>query len=219
MAIAELFIGAFITVLFEKLASGDLIKLARSVGIYSELDKWSSTLTQIQAVLVDAGQKHIQHKYIQSWLDRLQHLAYEIDDVLDDLATEAMRQKLNQESDAGTSNKTSKVLKFIPTKFQALKYGRKMSSKLDEITTKLHALVKEKNRLGLNDKIGLRPNKARRGLEETSLVDDSEIIGRRGDKEAVVGMLLASEASSSKNASVVCIVGLGGIGKTTLAQL
>ncbi|KAJ0715548.1 hypothetical protein HanPI659440_Chr13g0502471 [Helianthus annuus] len=87
MAVAELFIGAFITVLFEKLASGDFIRLARSAGIYSELNKWSDTLTQIQAVLVDAGQKHIP---VQLWLNKLQHLAYEIDDVLNDLATEAI---------------------------------------------------------------------------------------------------------------------------------
>ncbi|KAJ0715521.1 hypothetical protein HanPI659440_Chr13g0502131 [Helianthus annuus] len=120
MAVSELFIGAFITVLFEKLASGDLIRLAKSAGIYSELNKWRNTLTQIQAVLADVGQKHIRDRFVQLWLNSLQHLAYEIDDVLDDLATEAMRSQLNQESSASTSNYTSKVLKFIPTKFHTL---------------------------------------------------------------------------------------------------
>ncbi|XP_076891065.1 putative disease resistance RPP13-like protein 1 [Bidens hawaiensis] len=223
MAVAELFIGAFITVLFEKLASGDLIRLARSAGIYSELNKWSSTLTQIQAVLVDAGQKHIEQKSIQLWLNKLQHLAYEIDDILDDLATEAMRQRLSRESDAGTSSSTSKVLKFIPTKFHALKYGHKMSSKLDEITTKLRDLVEEKNLLGLSH-INVESSKRviSRRMNETSLVVESKIIGREGDKEALLGKLLGGESSSSQThqkVSVVSIVGLGGIGKTTLAQL
>ncbi|KAK9069124.1 hypothetical protein SSX86_013240 [Deinandra increscens subsp. villosa] len=55
MAIAELFIGAFISVLVEKLVSGDMIRLAQFAGIHSELNKWSNTLSQIKAVLVDAG--------------------------------------------------------------------------------------------------------------------------------------------------------------------
>ncbi|KAK9069120.1 hypothetical protein SSX86_013236 [Deinandra increscens subsp. villosa] len=215
MAIVELFIGAFITVLFEKLASGDLIWLARSVGIHSELNKWGNTLTQIQAVLVDAGQKHIRDRFVQLWLNKLQHLAYEIDDVLDDLATEAARFQVTKESYASN---TSKVLKFIPSKFHALKYGLKMKSKLDEITTKLGLLVEEKNCLGLNDNVQ-RSGGASRPLEETSLVDESKVKGREGDKQALLENLLSNESSSGQNVNIVSIVGLGGIGKTTLAQL
>ncbi|KAK1407409.1 hypothetical protein QVD17_39025 [Tagetes erecta] len=221
MPVAELFIGAFITVLFEKLASGDLIRLAQSAGIYSELHKWKNTLIQIQAVLVDAGHKHIQQKSVQIWLNNLQHLAYEIDDVLDDLATEAAIRRLKlQESSPTTSNNTRKVLNFIPNKLHDLKYGRKMSSKLDEITIKLHDLIEQKNGLGLNVNVE-RLNTANRRLEETSLVDESKIVGREDDKEALLRKLLDGESSSSQtqNFKVVSIVGLGGIGKTTLAQL
>lgn len=155
MAIAEIFIGAFITVLFEKLASSDLIKLAQSAGIYGEVNKWNNTLSQIQAVLVDAGQKHIKRVSVQLWLHKLQHLAYEIDDVLDDLTTESMSQQLK---DANTSSKSSKVLRIVPTYCvnftpNAFKYGSKMSYKLNEITTKLNGLVVEKNILGLVDKV------------------------------------------------------------------
>ncbi|KAL8267702.1 hypothetical protein R6Q59_001500 [Mikania micrantha] len=63
------------------------------------------------------------------------------------------------------------------------------------------------------------PNKTSRQLEETSLVEESKIIGREGDKEALLSKLLVSESSSSQNINVVSIVGLGGIGKTTLCKL
>ncbi|KAM0051097.1 putative P-loop containing nucleoside triphosphate hydrolase, leucine-rich repeat domain superfamily [Helianthus debilis subsp. tardiflorus] len=225
MAIAEIFIGAFITVLFEKLASADLIRLARSAGIYSELDKWNNTLSQIQAVLVDAGHKHIKDKSIQLWLNKLQHLAYEMDDVLDDLATEAMRRQLKQESNATDNIKTSKSLIGISqtsccTNFctpRTIKYDSKMASMLDEITTKLHALVEEKNILGLINNVERSNSKSRR-LEETSLVDLSRIVGRDGDKEVLLGKLLGNEPCN-ENVSILSIVGLGGIGKTTLAQV
>nr|XP_043609904.1 putative disease resistance protein RGA3 isoform X2 [Erigeron canadensis] len=113
MAIAELLLGAFITVLFEKLASGDLIRLARSAGIYSELEKWNQKLAQIQAVLVDAGEKHLRHTSVQLWLNKLQHLAYDIDDILDDITTEAARR--HTESSVGTS--TSKRIGNVGSKF------------------------------------------------------------------------------------------------------
>nr|XP_043609664.1 putative disease resistance protein At3g14460 [Erigeron canadensis] len=209
----EVVLGAFVTVLFEKLASAALMRLARSAGIYSELIKWNDKLAQVQAVLVDAGHKHLSQTSVQLWLNKLQHLAYDIDDVLDDLSTEAAQRQMHEGSSAGTS----KVLKIIPTKIHAFKYSRKRRSKLDEITSKLDALVEEKNMLGLIDNIG-RSNRSSKRLEETSLVDVSKIVGRDGDKEALIGKLLGNEPCS-QNFSVVSIVGMGGVGKTTLAQV
>nr|XP_043612191.1 putative disease resistance RPP13-like protein 1 [Erigeron canadensis] len=206
MVVGELFLGAFITVVIEKLASGDLIRLAQSAGIYSELDKWNQKSAQIQAVLVDAGEKHLRQTSVELWLNKLKHLVYDIDDVLDDLTTEATRRHKSQRSSASTS--TSEVFNIIPTKFQAFKYGRNMGSKLDMITTKLHHLVEEKNFLGLSDDVR-RPNTKIKRLEETSLVNVSTIVGRKGDKELLLGKLLGNESCSWS----------GWIGKTTLAQV
>ncbi|KAK1428584.1 hypothetical protein QVD17_17422 [Tagetes erecta] len=217
MAVAEIFIGAFITVLFEKLASADLIRLARSVGVYSELEKWNNTLFQIQAVLVDAGHKHIKEKSVQLWLNKLQHLAYEIDDVLDGLTTEAMCRKLKQECNSSKLLSINSASCCTVFNLCTIKYDSKMSFKLDEITTKLNGLVEEKNILGLVNNVERSNGKSGR-LEETSLVDLSRIVGRDGDKEVLLGKLLGRE-SRDENVSIVSIVGLGGIGKTTLAQV
>ncbi|KAJ9550089.1 hypothetical protein OSB04_022632 [Centaurea solstitialis] len=219
---AEIFVAAFVNVLFEKLASADFMKLARSEGIESQLNKWKKTLSQIQAVLADAEQKQIKERHVELWLQDLQDLAYDIDDVLDDLATEAMRREFNQEAYASSS--TSKVLKFIPTCCvnstpRNIMYGRKMSSKLDEITAKLHNLVEQKNSLGLQVNVNVeRSNRIYKRLEETSLVDESKVMGREGDKEALLEKLLGKEACN-QDVRVVSIVGLGGIGKTTLARV
>ncbi|XP_071719672.1 putative disease resistance RPP13-like protein 1 [Rutidosis leptorrhynchoides] len=223
MAIGELVLGAFLSVLFDKLAYPELMRLARSARVDSELDKWRSTLALIQSVLVDAGKKHLENTPIQLWLNELHHLAYDIDNVLDDLATEAMRHQLNQQSVASTS----KVLKYIPNQFHALKYGRKMISKLDEITSKLDSLVKEITILGLISNVEKSHTASRPRSEETSLVDVSGFVGREGDKEALLEKLLGNESFNLgregnevvQNYSVVSIVGLGGIGKTTVAQI
>ncbi|XP_023753175.1 putative disease resistance RPP13-like protein 1 [Lactuca sativa] len=217
---AEIVATALISVLCEKLISVDLMKLARSEGIDSQMKKWKKTLPMIQAVLADAGQKQIKERAVQLWLDNLQDLAYDIDDVLDDLATEAIQRKLDRESDADTNSisSTSKVFKFIPTcctNFSP-RYGRRLSSTIDEITTKLNDLVEVKNGLGFVVNVNVDiANRTERRLEQTSLVDESKIMGREGDKEALLGKLLGND----EKMRIVSIVGMGGIGKTTLAKV
>ncbi|CAI9269210.1 unnamed protein product [Lactuca saligna] len=206
-------VSAVITLLCEKLISEDLIKLARSEGIDTQLKKLKKALPLIESVLVDACNKQITNRSIQLWVNTLHDLAYDIDDLLDDLATEAMRSKLNQESHATTS--TSKVLKLFPT-FTKFSPRSRMSSKLDEITTKLDSLVEGETNLGLNVYLE-ESNRTEKRFEEVNnwSIEESLIIGRAGDKKALMRKLL----QSVENVSIVSIVGKGGIGKTTLAKV
>nr|XP_043611858.1 putative disease resistance RPP13-like protein 1 [Erigeron canadensis] len=223
---AEVLVSAVMTVLVDKLFSGALMNFARSQGIDSQLKKWKATLPMIQAVLADAAQKQITQKPVELWLLELQELAYDIEDVLDDMATEVMKRNL-QECKASTRS-SSKLLMIIPsccTNFTPdnMMYRRKISYKLDEITTRLHDLVDQKNNLGLDVKVEVhRSNKTDVRSQQTSSVNESKVLGRQEDKEALIGQLLGNEASCSNNRnviSVVSIVGMGGLGKTTLAQL
>ena len=55
-------------------------------------------------------------------------------------------------------------------------------------------------------------------LESTSFVDVSKICGRDKEKNSVVSKLLC-ESSEGQDLHILSLVGMGGIGKTTLAQL
>ncbi|PWA51215.1 NBS-LRR resistance-like protein [Artemisia annua] len=206
---AEVIASSLIQAIFKKLADEAFKQVVRAQGIQSELKKLKRTLFQIQALLNDASQKEITEEAVQQWLNDLRHLAYDIDDILDDLATDAMHSEF-------TKKTGSKVRKFIPTCCTNFLLSTRMNSKLDNITKKLQDLEKEKASLGLIVKDGR--SKDRNRQSQTSLVDPSRIVGRQGDKDALVLKLLGDEPCK-ENFSIVPIVGMGGVGKTTLAKL
>ncbi|KAJ0828899.1 putative P-loop containing nucleoside triphosphate hydrolase, leucine-rich repeat domain superfamily [Helianthus annuus] len=209
---AETAASALLSVIFQKLADEGFKKYARSQKIDSELNELQSTLSHIQDLLTDASEKEITEKAVKQWLNRLQHLAYDIDDVLDDVATEAMRRKLSQESEAITSKVRNLIVPTCCTKFTL---SERLHHKLDSINTKLQHLENQKGDLGLIVKNEKPKSSSRRN--ETSLLE-SDVVGREGEKEKLINKLL-QDGPSKQNFIVVPIVGMGGVGKTTLARM
>lgn len=218
MAVGELFLSAFIQVLFQQLASTATMALARREKVESHFRKLSQSLSIIQAVLDDAEEKQLTEKSIKVWLESLRDLAYDLDDVLDEIITRSLIQDLK----GIQQNKSSLVWKFIPTCNSytpgALVSNYKMMSKIKDITNRLQYIVRQRTELNLRETLGgsNRPSVIR--LPSTSLVNESHVYGRDEDKEAITKTLLGHEACQ-EDVFVIPIVGMGGIGKTTLAQL
>ena len=215
--IGEVALSALFEALFDKLTSSDLLKIFQQEQVHVDLNKWKKTLLKIHAVLDDAEEKRETSRLVKIWLDELEELPYDADDILDEFATEVLRRKLDAEPS------TSKERKFIPACCVGLSpssfmFDANMRSKIADIDSRLQRIVTEKNDLDLRGSTGGRIGTERSREATTSLVNERRTYGRDEDKKAIIKLLLSIESSNTQ-LSVIPIVGMGGLGKTTLAQL
>ncbi|KAJ0860259.1 putative P-loop containing nucleoside triphosphate hydrolase, leucine-rich repeat domain superfamily [Helianthus annuus] len=220
---AELVLSALLPVLFEKLTDAAFKTIARHKGLDAEIKKLQKSLVSIQLYLTHASQMEITDPSVKQRLNDLQHLAYDIEDLLDGWATDAMDPEFKQEPE-GITGKVRNLI--TPTCCTTFSRTTTMIAELDDISTKLQDLIKEKDNLGL-DNLGLKAEEEARPRIinnnrrlQTSVVNPSSIVGRQAEKDALVQqLLLPADEPCDQNYSIVPIVGMGGLGKTTLAGL
>ncbi|MBA0876225.1 hypothetical protein Goshw_011611 [Gossypium schwendimanii] len=219
--VADALLSACFRSLCETLLSPDFHKFSREEQLVAELNKWQNLLLKLNASLEDAEEKQITTRSVKLWLGDLQDVAFDAEDIVDELATEALRRK--QMKHALSSPSTTKVWNFFPSCFRAINpnaitFDAKMKSRIQEITAKFDELVARKNYLSLEEIGRGRSEKVFQSCT-TSLVDESRVYGRKSDKDAIVNLLIDGREMSKGDIGVVSIVGMGGVGKTTLAQL
>ncbi|XP_058185630.1 putative disease resistance protein RGA3 [Rhododendron vialii] len=89
-----------------------------------------------------------------------------------------------------------------------------MGNKIKDVKERLDKIVGEKS-FHLTEGLMAR---AVEGRHTSSIVNESEILGRNDEKEMIIEMLLG-DLSDRNGVSVFAVCGMGGLGKTTLAGL
>ncbi|KAI9074163.1 hypothetical protein K1719_043878 [Acacia pycnantha] len=207
-AVGQALLSASVQTLLDRITSSEFRYFMKNRKFnVSLLDELKITLFMLGAVLNDAEEKQITSPAVKEWLEELKDAVYDAEDLLDEINTESLRCKVEKSS----QNVANKVRSFFSS------FGEscwRLNSKLEETSRRLEHFAKQKDILGLQS-VSLRLYKT----ATTSLVNESVVVGREDDKEKLLQMLCCDEDPKGNPIGVVTIWGMGGLGKTTLAQL
>jgi len=198
------FLSATIQTIAEKLSSSEFRVFIKNTKFnYSLLADLKTTLFALQAVLVDAEQKQFTDIPVKQWLDDLKDTIFDAEDLLDLISYDSLRCKVE--------NTPAGQLQKLPSSSTKINY------KMEKMCKRLQTFVQQKDILGLQRTVSGRVS---RRTPSSSVVNESVMVGRNDDKDRLVNMLVSDIGTSrNNNLGVVAILGMGGVGKTTLAQL
>ncbi|WVZ07584.1 hypothetical protein V8G54_020930 [Vigna mungo] len=210
---AELFLFSIAESLITKLASHAFQKASRVVGLYDDLRDLGNTLSFIKAVLLDAQQKQDHNHQLREWLTHLKTVFSEAEDLLDEFEYQTLQNKVVK----AHGNTKDKVSRFFSTS-NPLLFRYKMTQQIKYINNRLDKVAAHRHKFSLQI-IDVDTRVVHRRDMTHSRVSDSDVIGRKNDKEKIIEHLMQQNPNDDDTSlSVIPIVGIGGLGKTTLAK-
>ncbi|XP_078159257.1 putative disease resistance protein RGA3 [Carex rostrata] len=217
-------LDAFLSKFSELLLQMVQAEVGGLLGIPGQIENLGETVRDIQCVLADAERKKSESRAIERWLMQLKDVMYDADDIID-LCQIKAKDRLAGSSCGCSSNARCgcSLLSCLWNPF----FARKIGSKIKDINSRLEGIAKRKTDLGLiesqissrlSDTVSRVDSIITRKTDSLVVLDD--IVGEKieEDTEMLVNWLTEEEKSAREIILVLAIVGMGGIGKTTLAS-
>jgi Leucine-rich repeat (LRR) protein len=197
------------------------------VDVDEEVQKLQASFEKVQAILNNAEERQQTDEAVKLWFDDLKDAYYMMDDVLDKWKTAMIKSKIQKAEEAAAGINTpavkKKVCSFFPSpsccfrQVDNIALRREIGHKIDTLNGTLDKILKDKVTYGIE--LSTKPLVVLERPKTTSVVDVSDIIGRDNYKDDLISNLLAEGSSEERKHRVISLVGMGGIGKSTLAQL
>ncbi|KAJ0681739.1 putative virus X resistance protein-like, coiled-coil [Helianthus annuus] len=214
-------VSALVSEVVRTLTAAAMEEFALFRGFKGDILALKEDFEQIQAVLEDAEEKQVKEKAVELWLRRLRSASLKVEDVLDEVKTEALLQCLHKEINIQRGIKYK-----VRASFSKFKFRVRAAHKVKAIRTKLDDIASKRLKFNLTSSDtshvdmgveGEMPNR-----ETSSLIlDSSKLLGRDEEVEMVTRTICNKDLEKYDNGEirVYGIWGMGGLGKTTLAQL
>uniref|UniRef100_A0A0E0LDX7 NB-ARC domain-containing protein n=1 Tax=Oryza punctata TaxID=4537 RepID=A0A0E0LDX7_ORYPU len=218
--VGELLASAVLKVVLGKLGSEIWKKLMQHVTFKEDLEAIKNMLDSLQAKLKDAERKSQTDGSVRHLLKRLKEVAYDIEDRL------AAYESCYNDGNENWSDFCDKV----KSRFNLPGEMKKMRQNLEEIKSEMDLTNFTID--GATDEQDWIESR----VSEAELLDNKDNVGRIMEKRRIMDLLLFDEDSlfqkeediffgvrtlfgDNEDKSIISIYGLGGLGKTTLAQM
>ncbi|CAH1435921.1 unnamed protein product [Lactuca virosa] len=185
-------------------------ELAIAWGYEEKLASLHRTLDLIRAKLHDADRQKGTDA-VMVWLKQLKVVVGEADDVLDEVHYEMLRRQIK---------KRDRLSRMVPSlsSLKGLSFRNEIGHKIENINKKLLEIDTRANSLGLQVEHSAGPVPDCLYWRETvPNPEEFKIVGRDDDKLHIIELL--TESKKEEKLTILPIVGMGGMGKTTLAKL
>uniref|UniRef100_A0A0E0F5X8 NB-ARC domain-containing protein n=1 Tax=Oryza meridionalis TaxID=40149 RepID=A0A0E0F5X8_9ORYZ len=207
---------------------------SQGLDVLEELRKLERTMRRIHATLHDAEQRwNIREESAKLRLEELKELAYDAEDVVEEYEYEVNRRKVEAlerlatvhgGGGGGASKRKREEVheEHFSTESGIVPVPSELADRTRTVIQRFCEIKDYCDSFSLSDNDGDRRivpdiNAMR---QTSSFVFAPRILGREKDMENVIAKLLSGEGSRVGGCmSVLAIVGMGGLGKTTLAQL
>ncbi|XP_072963758.1 putative disease resistance protein RGA3 [Typha angustifolia] len=206
---------AFVSTCANKLATLIKERVVLVLGVKDELKRLQRRMEIIEGVLEDAERQRIQDSAIDAWLNELKDVMYDADDIIDICRYKGGN--LLEDQPSSSSNPLVRCLFPLLSCFSTIRVRHEIGGRIKSLNNRLEEIHKDKVMFSLKDGGTNDPRVARASAIMTSPLLDVDVVGTEIEAAAaeLVKRIISKEG---KQHQIIAIVGMGGVGKTTLSQ-
>ncbi|XP_020187354.1 disease resistance protein RGA2 [Aegilops tauschii subsp. strangulata] len=213
---AEYAVGPLISMLKDKVSSYLLERYKVMDGMEEQCEILERKLPAILNIIEDAEEQGAYRSGVSAWLKALKKVACEANDIFDEFKYEVLRRDAK---DKGHYKKLGFDIVSLFPAHSPIIFRYRMGKKLRRIVRIIEVLFTEMNELGLKHLQQAPPSKQWRSTDSIILDSEKDIVSRSRDEEKKKIVSILVNQASDRDLIVLPIVGMGGLGKTTFAQL
>ncbi|XP_020083796.1 putative disease resistance protein RGA3 [Ananas comosus] len=190
----------------EKLAALIQDEVAMILGVEEELANLQRRMKRIDGALKKVGRERTEDT---AWLNELQSILHEANDVFDDLRYEL----------PSASSSVLSILCCLPvfSFFNCIRVRHNLAERIRDLNNRIDAVAKDQWIFNLESVKTVGRVASMSSARETCEIMEADVVGREIEDatDELVEMIVTN---NRRNFQVIAVAGMGGIGKTTLAQ-